>query len=72
MFPHHLFYGHLKQSDLYNWRSKLDQIGALINGHALPFAFSKFKKSFLHFLTAKHRFSYTPLIMVEGVKGRKR
>jgi ubiquinone/menaquinone biosynthesis C-methylase UbiE len=71
MFPHHLFYGSLKKNDGYNWRLKLDQIGALINGHALPFEFSKFKKSFLHFLASPHRFSYTPLIMVEGVKDKK-
>jgi len=69
---HHLFYGKLKKRDFYNWHLKLDQIGQIIHQHniQLPFKFSQFRKEFLSFLTLPQRFSYTPLIMVDGLKGK--
>lgn len=67
---HHLFYGKLDESDAFNWSKKLDQ---LINYQTtgaieLGFDIKKFKVQFMEFLKSPERFSYTPLILVEGVK----
>lgn len=68
-FPHHLFYGELKDSDLYNWTSKLDRLidlqkNGLID---LDFSVAEFGDKFIQFLKSPGRFSYTPLILVEGI-----
>jgi ubiquinone/menaquinone biosynthesis C-methylase UbiE len=70
IYGHHLFYGELDDNDEHNWSTKLDQMiryqdsGELV----LEFDLRKFKSQFMGFLKSPARFSYTPLIIIEGVK----
>lgn len=68
--PHHLFYGDLKASDYENWRIKLARLSSLQESSRLNLSFNlrEFSDDFLAFLRSPERFSYTPLIMVEGSK----
>lgn len=68
--PHHLFYGDLKANDAINWEIKLDRLIALQkkNVMQIDFDLEEFKTEFMTFLHRPDRFSYTPLIIVEGVK----
>lgn len=66
---HHLFYGKLPEKDLQNWTAKLDQLAKLQEqGLRLSFDIKDFKSKFLKFLSSEDRFSYTPIILVEGIK----
>lgn len=67
---HHLFYGDLPATDRDNWSMKLDRLINLQNDSKLSFSFdlNEFKASFMDFLDSPERFSYTPLIIVEGLK----
>jgi ubiquinone/menaquinone biosynthesis C-methylase UbiE len=67
---HHLFYGDLPGRDLENWTAKLDQLSELQmkGGISLSFNMADFKAEFLRFLVDKSRFSYTPMLLVEGKK----
>jgi len=68
LYAHHLFYGDLSKHDEYNWTKKLEKLIELQNDGALKLDFSvaEFSKDFLDFLNSPGRFSYTPLILVEG------
>ncbi|HTA76855.1 MAG TPA: class I SAM-dependent methyltransferase [bacterium] len=72
---HHLFYGDLPESDDFNWTAKLDRLIDHQKNGTIHFDFDliEFKNSFRDFLKSPGRFSYTPLILVEGRKphGRK-
>jgi len=70
IIPHHLFYGDLKPADYENWQIKLDRLARLQQAGELPLSFdlAAFKDEFLTFLLTPGRFSYTPLIIVEGRK----
>lgn len=74
MIPHHLFYGPLAKSDEINWTSKLDQMLEVVPREEIKLSFDIkiFKAKFLDFLRSPERFSYTPLILVEGIKGHAR
>lgn len=67
---HHLFYGPLSDPDDYNWNAKFEQIAQLQKADQIRLSFdaSKFKKEFMRMLRSPSRFTYTPLIIVEGVK----
>ncbi len=67
---HHIFYGKLAQKDEINWTAKLDQLIKLQQAGTLSLSFKveDFKTRFMRFLKDEGRFSYTPLILVEGVK----
>lgn len=70
VLPHHLFYGALPESEHYNWTSKLDQMVRLQKAGTLNLDFdaSLFRAEFMAYLTREDRFTYTPLILVAGVK----
>jgi len=70
VIPHHLFYGELKDSDDFNWTEKIERLIEFKKQHGLQLSFDleTFKTRFLNFLRSPARFSYTPLILVEGVK----
>ena len=70
MYAHHLFYGALDPNDEYNWTMKLDRLVDLQRQNALDVSFdlTEFRTRMLEFLRSPGRFSYTPLILVEGVK----
>ncbi len=67
-YAHHLFYGPLSEADEFNWLAKIDQlIEHKRNGTLrIDFNLAGFKEKFLGFLRSPGRFSYTPLILVEG------
>ena len=67
---HHLFYGTLDENDEYNWTKKLEQLIQYQSTGEIELSFDikKFKTQFIEFLKSPGRFSYTPLILVEGVK----
>ena len=70
IYGHHLFYGELSENDEHNWSTKLDQMiryqdrGDLV----LEFDLRAFKLQFMEFLKSPGRFSYTPLVIIEGIK----
>ncbi len=70
MYPHHLFYGDLKNADYENWRLKLERLIDLQKAGKLKLGYelAEFKDQYLDFLLSPERFSYTPLIMVDGNK----
>ena len=65
---HHLFWGELSKADEVNWTAKLDQLIQLQDAGSVDVSFDLrlFKTAFLDFLQSPERFSYTPLILVEG------
>lgn len=70
VIAHHLFYGDLRNSDDYNWSAKLEQLVQLSERERLRISFDlkKFRDEFMAFLRQPGRFTYTPLVLVEGVK----
>ena len=69
-YAHHLLYGEIQESDDMNWTIKLDRLRQLQEQGVLKFDFSiaEFAEGFLKFFRSPERFSYTPLILVEGIK----
>lgn len=67
---HHLIYGTADTRDIENWTVKLDQMDKLSSSGILKlsFDFKKFRQNFMKFFQDPSRFSYSPLILVEGVK----
>jgi len=70
LVPHHLFFGSIKASDVYNWMKKID-----VNAHRFkdlfddyPGGIEAFINDFNGFLIDPRRFTYTPLIMCKGTK----
>ncbi len=70
VIPHHLFYGKLTSADQFNWDAKFNQLISYQSEGILKFDFDvkDFKHKFMKFLKSEERFTYTPLILVEGVK----
>lgn len=70
LYAHHLFYGQLAESDDFNWSKKLEQMVSYQERGLIKLSFDvrEFGAAFLEFLRSPGRFSYTPLILVEGVK----
>lgn len=67
-YAHHLFYGDLPKTDEFNWLAKLDRMIEHQSDGTIHFDFDLkgFKQKFFQFLKSPERFSYTPLILVEG------
>lgn len=70
LFPHHLFYGQIGTTDLFNWTKKWETVS-----DSLPEVFSDypggkvaFFEDFMQFFKNPRRFSYTPLIICKGRK----
>lgn len=66
---HHLFWGDLSSPNEINWTAKLDQLIQYQDKGAIKLSFDlrEFKTNFMEFLRSPERFSYTPLILVEGL-----
>jgi len=73
MLPHHLIYGEIKDADYQNMKMKLDRVCELWKSGSIQLNFDPeiFQREFLEFFKSPDRFSYTPLILVEGVKALK-
>jgi ubiquinone/menaquinone biosynthesis C-methylase UbiE len=71
---HHLFYGPMSTTEEMNWLAKLEQLMGLQKKGVLPpeIDLAGFKNRFREFLGLPDRFSYTPLILVEGRKPHER
>ncbi len=69
-YAHHLFYGVLAPEDEFNWLAKLDRLIELEQKGTLKLKIDveRFKKNIHEFVKFPGRFSYTPLILVEGTK----
>jgi ubiquinone/menaquinone biosynthesis C-methylase UbiE len=67
---HHLFCGRPGEAELYNWLAKIDQMESLQKQDKINLSFNvaTFRNEFMEFLQQDNRFSYTPIIIVEGVK----
>ncbi|MBN8556014.1 MAG: methyltransferase domain-containing protein [Deltaproteobacteria bacterium] len=70
LLPHHLIYGESQRRDIDNWVAKMEMIKELSSKGMLKFNFDldSFKNEFFAFFENPSRFSYSPLILVEGVK----
>jgi hypothetical protein len=70
VIAHHLFYGTMRSEDLFNWKAKLVQIKKLVakGDITLSFDFEEMRQSFLKYLQSPNRFSYSPQILVKGIK----
>jgi ubiquinone/menaquinone biosynthesis C-methylase UbiE len=69
-YSHHLFCGEMLDANEFNWLSKIDQLIERQKKGTIRFEIDLdgFKTRFLNFLKSPDRFSYTPLIFVEGTK----
>jgi ubiquinone/menaquinone biosynthesis C-methylase UbiE len=70
LIPHHLIYGESNPRDIANWKQKLEIIDQLTKAGTIRLSFDleKFKTEFFKFFENPNRFSYSPLILVEGRK----
>lgn len=70
LHAHHLIYGGLNDVDEYNWKRKVE-IAAQRSGYDFPDypgGATEFKEEFYRFFADPRRFTYTPLILVRGVR----
>ena len=70
LVAHHLFFGAIKAGDVYNWMKKIE-----VNANrfrdlfdAYPGGYEAFISDFNAFLIDPRRFTYTPLILCQGIK----
>lgn len=70
MKAHHLIYGDVRPSDLFNWTKKLEVAAVQVQGafDAYPGGFEGFFTDFKAFFNDPRRFTYTPLILCKGRK----
>jgi len=70
LMAHHLLFGLIKASDVYNWMRKIEvnanRFGDLFDDY--PGGYEVFINEFNEFLNDPRRFTYTPLIMCKGMK----
>jgi SAM-dependent methyltransferase len=70
LMAHHLIYGEVKDSDLFNWYKKVEiaskRIGQIIDGY--PGGPEGFFVDFTRFFNDPRRFTYTPLLICKGRK----
>jgi ubiquinone/menaquinone biosynthesis C-methylase UbiE len=67
---HHLFYGSISDTDLFNWLKKLEIAEKRFKdlSSEYPGGFKAFNNDFKAFLVNPRRFTYTPLILCKGMK----
>ncbi len=70
MSAHHLFYGKINETDLFNWKMKLRVAGERSGYDFQNYngGFDAFFKDFVDFFNNPRRFSYTPVICCRGKK----
>ena len=68
--PHHLFFGHIAETDRFNWVKKL-QVAARNSGWKFEDyedGFDGFFREFQSFFADPRRFTYTPMISCRGCR----
>lgn len=67
---HHLIYGNISESDLFNWKKKVKVIGEQsgFDFEGYENGFEGFYEEFIRFFKDPKRFSYTPVICCRGKK----
>lgn len=67
---HNVFYGKISENDIYNWRAKIDQFIYIQDKYKIDFGsdIKEYKKELYELMSEPSRFSYTPFIIVEGIK----
>ncbi|MBW2610359.1 MAG: methyltransferase domain-containing protein [Deltaproteobacteria bacterium] len=70
LMAHHLFYGKVKDTDVYNWIKKMDMASVKAKDvfDDYPGGNAAFFKDFTRFFLDLRRFTYTPLIVCKGSK----
>ena len=70
LLPHHLFYGEVKDRDIFNWVKKADVVSDRARGmfDRYPGGHTAFFEDFKRFFLNPRRFTYTPLILCKGIK----
>ena len=70
MKAHHLIYGKVKTSDLFNWTKKLEMALVKVSDtlDRYPGGHKKFFNDFVAFFNDPRRFTYTPLMLCKGLK----
>lgn len=70
LVAHHLFYGTIKDADVFNWLKKIEVTSTKTKGllKEYPGGQDAFFESFTNFFLDPRRFSYTPLILCKGIK----
>ncbi len=70
LVAHHLFYGPISDSDLFNWMTKIKIISRMFEDvfEGYPGGCESFIDDLKNFLIDPKRFTYTPLIMCKGLK----
>jgi SAM-dependent methyltransferase len=65
---HHLFYGKMKEENLFNWLKKMEMasIKATDLFERYPGGLEGFSEDFMEFFLNPRRFTYTPLILCKG------
>ncbi len=70
LMAHHLFFGSIKDSDLFNWMKKIEvnagRFKDLFDDY--PGGYEIFVNDFNNFIIGPRRFTYTPLILCKGMK----
>ena len=70
LLAHHLFYGKIRDEDLFNWLKKIEVASVKAQEDCRRYAggISAFLTDFSRFLKDPRRFTYTPLIICKGMK----
>jgi ubiquinone/menaquinone biosynthesis C-methylase UbiE len=68
--PHHLIFGQLSKKDAYNWMRKVELTAKKsgCNFSAYGGNYEAFRKEAMEFMCDPKRFTYTPLVVVRGIK----
>jgi hypothetical protein len=68
--PHHLIFGHLLEKDAYNWMRKVELTAKKSGCDFSEYGgnYDEFRKEAMAFMCDPRRFTYTPLVVVRGVK----
>lgn len=70
LIPHHLIYGEIRPEDNFNWIKKMEVASQKAKDlfEKYPGGYAAFFADFEKFFHDPRRFTYTPLIMVKGIK----
>ena len=68
--PHHLFYGRINETDIFNWTQKVKVAGRRSGFHFedYPGGYEEFFAEFKRFFEDPRRFTYTPVICCRGTR----
>jgi SAM-dependent methyltransferase len=68
MIPHHLIYGEVRNTDVFNWTKKVEVASVKMKHlfESYPGGYSAFFEDFHRFFHDPRRFTYTPLILCKG------